>query len=79
MQKTTIGKRLFVNSGFLCLVIAVLSFFAVNQLLNLNRISKSITEDALPGVIAAAAIRGYQSQHGGQHYPVQRIDPSQDA
>ena len=57
MKTTTIGRRIFYNSGFLCLVIAVISFFAVNRLLSLRNISNSIVTDSLPGLIYAGQIK----------------------
>lgn len=57
MKTMTIAKRVFINSGLLCLVLALVSIFAVNRLMNLNRVTKSITDDSLPGVIQATTIK----------------------
>lgn len=47
---------MFLNSGFLCLVIVLLSLFAVNRLLDLRQITGSIVDDALPGIVDASQI-----------------------
>ena len=52
----TIGKRIALSSGFLCLVIAGLSAFAVDRVVSLNKISDSIVTDSLPGVIEAGKL-----------------------
>ena len=56
MKTLTIGKRIALGSGFLCLVIAGLNWFAYTQLTSLHKVTQSITEDSLPGTILASAI-----------------------
>lgn len=52
----TIAKRVLISSTFLCLMLTLVSIFAVNRLLNLNKTTKSISEDSIPGIITAARI-----------------------
>jgi methyl-accepting chemotaxis protein len=63
MKHWTIGKRIILNSGFLCLVIGALCYFAVSRLNQLDRISSSIVTDSLPGVIYAGKINVGQAQN----------------
>jgi methyl-accepting chemotaxis protein len=62
-SQLTIGKRIAISSGFLCLIIACLSVFAVNRVLSLNKISESIVSDSLPGVIQAGEISSGQAEN----------------
>jgi methyl-accepting chemotaxis protein len=61
MKNLTIGKRIVLGTGVLCLIIAAISSFAVARILNLNKISDSIVQDSLPGVIDANQINSLLS------------------
>jgi methyl-accepting chemotaxis protein len=56
MKKLTIGKRIALGTGFLCLIIVAISLFAITRLNSLNEVTCSIVGDSLPGVIYAAQI-----------------------
>lgn len=63
MKKMTIGKRIALGTGFLCLIIVVISLFAVTRLRKLDAITDSIVNDSLPGVIYAANINLFHNQN----------------
>ena len=50
----TIGKRIYALAGFLALVIAGISVFAVLCIDNLKTISESISDDSMPGLADSA-------------------------
>jgi methyl-accepting chemotaxis protein len=56
MKSLTIGKRIYALSGFLVLVIAGISVFAVQRINTLKTISASVTDDALPCIMQAETI-----------------------
>ena len=56
-QSMTVGKRLFLIIGFLCLVSGIVGGFAAFRLKAIQHMSELIMADALPGVIAAGEIR----------------------
>ncbi len=62
MSQSTIAQRITLSSGFLCLVIVVLSAFAINRMQSLRRISQSIVDASLPGVIQAGLLNNYQAE-----------------
>ena len=55
-QTWTIGNRIFGLAGFLSLVIAGVSTFAVLRINSLKTISESISGDCMPGLAAAAEL-----------------------
>ncbi|HEV2692711.1 MAG TPA: methyl-accepting chemotaxis protein, partial [Verrucomicrobiae bacterium] len=59
----TIGKRIVLGTGVLCLIIAIISIFAIVRIINLSQISKSISADSMPGVIAAARMNELQAEN----------------
>ena len=63
MKKLTIGKRIALGTGFLCLIIVAISIFAVTRLHKLNAVTNSIVADSLPGVIHAANINLFHNQN----------------
>jgi methyl-accepting chemotaxis protein len=63
MKNLTIGKRIVFGTGMLCLIIVGLSIFSVYRIRSLNKISDSIVEDSLPGVIYAGKINSYQAEN----------------
>jgi len=63
MKNLTIGKRIVLGTGALCLIITIISVFAVFHILRLNKISHGIVEDSLPGVIAAGRLNSYQAEN----------------
>jgi len=63
MKKLTIGKRIAIGTGFLCLIIVAISIFAVTRLHKLDTVTQSIVNDSLPGVIYAANINLYHNEN----------------
>jgi len=63
MKNLTIGKRILINSGFLCLVIAALCVFVIIRMNTLDNLSQNVVNDSLPGVIYAGKINAAQSQN----------------
>ena len=59
----TIGKRVFLNSGFICLVLAGISVFAVFRLLVISGTSNAIVKESLPGLTYAGIINGGQADN----------------
>ncbi|HEX7655037.1 MAG TPA: methyl-accepting chemotaxis protein [Verrucomicrobiae bacterium] len=57
MKNLTIGKRILMGTGGLCLIIAAMGLFAVWQIHVLNGISDAITKDSLPGIIYAGRMK----------------------
>lgn len=57
----TIGKRIFTLAGFLALVIAGISLFAVLRINSLKAISESISGDSMPGLAASADMAAAQT------------------
>ena len=55
-QNWTIRKRIYGLAGFLALVIAGISTFAVVRLTSLKSVSATITDDSMPGLATAAQI-----------------------
>ena len=53
MKNITIGQRIYALVGFLALVIAGISTFAVLRIRSLNTISQSISGDSMPGIVYA--------------------------
>ncbi len=62
MKNLTITHRVAIAVGFLCLVIAALSCFAIFRFSSLRGISGVIRDDAIPGMIAAGKINGLQAE-----------------
>ncbi len=62
MKKITIGKRIVLGTGALCLIIVGISIFSVVRIRSLNKISDSIVADSLPGVIYAGKINSDQAE-----------------
>ncbi len=63
MQSLTIGKRVTILVSLLCLALVGVGLFAVNRLLVLNRISDSITQDAIPGMSRMGEINSRQAEN----------------
>jgi methyl-accepting chemotaxis protein len=63
MKNLTIGKRILLGTSGLCLIIAIISGFSICRILSLNKISDSIVQDSLPGMIAANALNMLQSEN----------------
>lgn len=63
MKNWTIGKRIIFISTFLCCVIAVLVTVAVVRVVEISKISASISDDALPGVILAGKMKIAQASN----------------
>jgi methyl-accepting chemotaxis protein len=61
MKKLTIGKRIGLGTTILCTLIVAISLFAITQMRGLNKISDSIVQDSLPGLIYAGKINGDQA------------------
>ncbi len=57
----TVGKRVFINSGILCAVLAAVAGFAVLRLLAIRDISQSIVNETLPGIIEVGKINAVQA------------------
>lgn len=53
MKNLTIGKRIILGTSILCLIIALISIFSIARILSLNKISDSIVQDSMPGMIDA--------------------------
>jgi methyl-accepting chemotaxis protein len=53
----TVGKRIYLTNGFLCLVIAAISLFSVYKMFALKAITSGIVDDAMPGAILADEMR----------------------
>lgn len=62
LKNMTIGKRIVLGTGVLCLIIAAISVFSITRILSLNKISDSIVLDSLPGVISAGNLNSLQAQ-----------------
>ncbi len=56
LKKMTIGKRVLMISGFLCLMLAGIGFFSVYRLWSINKTTTAIVSDSLPGILKATAI-----------------------
>ena len=56
MKTWTIGKRITVISGFLCVVIAALVIGAVLTIVKINHISLSLTDLTLPSIVESGQI-----------------------
>jgi methyl-accepting chemotaxis protein len=63
MKNLTIGKRIVLGTGVLCLIITISSIFAVMRIISLNKISDSIVKDSLPGVIDAGVVNSLQAEN----------------
>ncbi len=63
MKTMTIGKRTFFGFGFLCLLCACISCFAIYRVLGLQKITQSIVTDSLPGLTYGAAAHAGLSQN----------------
>ena len=63
MKNLTIGKRIALGTGFLCLIIVAISIFAIIRLKKLDAMTDSIVNDSLPGVIHAANINLYHNEN----------------
>ena len=59
----TIGRRVFLNSGFLCLVLAGVGAFAVLRLQVISETSNTIVSKSVPGLISAAKINAVQAEN----------------
>jgi methyl-accepting chemotaxis protein len=70
MKNMTIGRRIYFLVGFLALVIAGISTFAVIRIRILNAISKTISDDALPGLSEIARVHAglLENQLSTEHY-----------
>lgn len=62
MNKITIGKRIIMGTGMLCLIIVSINIFSVCRFRSLNHISDSIVDDSLPGLIYAGHINSGQAE-----------------
>ena len=63
MKTRTIGQRVSILVSLLCLALIGVGIFAVNRLLVLNRISDSITGDAIPGMACMGVINSGQAEN----------------
>jgi len=63
MKTRTIGQRVSILVSLLCLALIGVGIFAVNRLLVLNRISDSITGDAIPGMSQMGEINSGQAEN----------------
>jgi methyl-accepting chemotaxis protein len=63
MKQLTIGKRIIIGTGFLCLIIVAISIFSVTRLKSLDSVTDSIVNDSLPGIVHAAQINLYHNQN----------------
>jgi methyl-accepting chemotaxis protein len=63
MKQLTIGKRIVIGTGFLCLIIVALSIFAVTRLKIVNSGTDAIVNHSLPGIVHAAQINLYHNQN----------------
>ncbi len=61
-KSLTIGQRIALTSGFLCLVIASLGAFAIQRLASLHQTSDAIVGDVLPGLATASALNAKQAE-----------------
>ncbi len=60
MHSWTIGKRVGMIAGFLCLVITLIVAVAVVSVLKIQKISKIITVDAIPGMIEVGKMKPHR-------------------
>ena len=63
MKNWTIGKQIVLCTGLLCLIIAASSLFAISRITHLQRVTKDIVEDSLPGAIAVSTINALQAEN----------------
>ena len=61
-KRFTIGMRIAITSGFLCLVIAGLGTFAIHRLRLINAISEKVSRKTLPGLIDVAVLNASQAE-----------------
>ncbi len=63
MKNMTIGKRVTLGTGILCLIIVAISLFSVIRIRSLNKISDSIVLGSMPGLIAAGTMNSSQAEN----------------
>ncbi len=62
MKTRTIGQRVSILVSLLCLALIGVGIFAVNRFIVLNRISDSITGDAIPGMAQMGKVNSVQAE-----------------
>ncbi len=63
MNTLTIGKRIALLVALLCAALAGVGLFAVSRLLSLNRLSSSITAEAIPGITVMGQVNARQAEN----------------
>lgn len=62
LKSLTLGHRIYLLSGLLCLSLAGLGTFAITRLIDLRETTNDIVNDSLPGLVSAGRINANQAE-----------------